>query len=102
LVLRNLIYMSDQKLLNLIKTAVREVLTEDSADTTDPTLYSTMEACLILHISIPTLRKYESQGLVTCTRIGNRIWWTKLDLVKAAETIAEIKNKWAVKAEVVK
>ena len=91
--------MSDQKLLSLIKTAVREVLTEDTANTTtDPTLYSTMEACLILHISIPTLRKYEKQGLITCTRRGNRIWWSKLDLIKAAEKISEIKNKWKVEA----
>jgi excisionase family DNA binding protein len=63
------------------------VLSEKPDKPEPPLFYSRYEMCKMLKISLPTLCRYVSLGILTGKRVGNRILFSQEDLNNALHEI---------------
>ena len=75
------------KLEPVFKTWFRDVLQSEKPTKTELTFYSRYEVCKLLKISLPTLGRYMSLGIVTGKKVGNRILFSQDDIDKALKEI---------------
>ncbi len=81
---------SEDELIELIKVAVRDILHEQQVTTIahspptsqDTEVLSPTQVCNVLHISRPTLSKYNKLGKIKAVRIGGKIFYKKSDINK--------------------
>lgn len=68
----------------LLKSLLEDFIghTEDQ-DTQKDSLLTRQEVCSFLHITYPTILKYEKRGLLTGRRIGHRVFYSSLEVREA-------------------
>lgn len=71
------------KLEPVFKTWIKDVLADEKPSVAELVFYSRYEICKLLKISLPTLGRYLTLGIVTGKRIGNRILFSQEDIDKA-------------------
>lgn len=82
-----------EQLESLTKGWIKEVLQAITPAKEEPVKYLTrLEACSALKLSLPTLSRYTSLGLLPAKRIGNRILYLQDDINNALHTIPTKKH----------
>ncbi len=72
-----------EKLEPIFKGWIRDVLASEKPIQAKTTFYSRTDVCKMLKISLPTLGRYMSLGIITYKKVGTRILFTQDDIDKA-------------------
>lgn len=82
------------EMVNLIREIIKEELRSINPAQEESAEYLTrIEACSMLHISLPTLSRYSKLGIITARKIGNRILFLKSDVEKALIDVSARKGE---------
>ena len=72
-----------EDLLKMVTNGVREIVADENrkaltdAKNAPQKMYSREEACRVLHITIPTLWKWEKQGVINGVRVNRRVLFSE-------------------------
>jgi excisionase family DNA binding protein len=79
--MQTLTVIDSEELKKIIQDAVKQALNEKKEQTSELTSHvSRKEAAKILGVSLPTLNKYTTAGIVTAYRNGGRVRYMQQDL----------------------
>jgi len=76
-----------EKFEPLFKGWIKEVLASEKSEEPTNVFYSRYDISKLLRISLPTLSRYISLGIITGHRVGNRILFSQDDIDKALREI---------------
>jgi len=86
-----------EKFEPLFKGWIKEVLASEKSEEPTNVFYSRYDISKLLRISLPTLSRYISLGIITGHRVGNRILFSQDDIDKA---LREIKKAWVIRTQI--
>lgn len=77
-----------EELLQMVTNGVREIVADEirkaltDAKNAPKKMYSREEACRVLHITIPTLWKWEKQGVINGVRVNRRVLFSEDEIAR--------------------
>lgn len=88
------IITTDFELSTLINKAVATAFKEQQSSLKpDNTLLTQQQTAELLNVSIPTLQKMKSSGLIPYSQVLRKIYFRKQDVLKALESLVNTKAK---------
>lgn len=94
---KNMFNLNLDEVVNYLSAEVRQIVAEEiraafaEAKNEPQKMYSRTEACKVLHITVPTLWRWEKEGLIKGQRAGRRVLFS-------TEEINRVMQKKGVKS----
>lgn len=81
--MQQLIVSTEEDLRRIIAEEVSRIIGNQPAEVKEPRFLTRKEAAALLHITLPTLRKWVVNGMILEKRIGSRILYAEDELTQA-------------------
>ena len=85
---KNMFNFNLQELLNYLSAEVRQIVAEEiraaiaEAKNQPKKMYSRTEACKVLHVTVPTLWRWEKEGVINGVRVNRRVLFSEDEITR--------------------
>ena len=93
-----LISLSVAEFKELVKESLMEIFIEQEKDKKpqDDKMLTRRELADLLHVSLPTIQKYQNEGRIKYYRIGSRVLYKKSEVLDSIEVNREFQRRYKV------